>query len=256
MNRNSEPTPGDVEGADIGELFARMARPSRPAEALALSTRLGDLVADLDPLKAVAAVAGMMTEPRFQAHTVRLDYCLRLILATAHGKRRLGYRELNKLLNDLLVEARVGRLEDPIEDFFTEAIPTKRGDYLIFSGIWEKAAIHTECMLRAFEALPEWDGKQPSLDTLYRLLLLADALVHRCGLARRVVGNGTPAGAILTPSDQRLRILSQRVRFTWADLATLGIEKDALKSFFVFPNDRPYLWRAALQAIPLWSSCP
>ncbi|HKM71620.1 MAG TPA: hypothetical protein VJX94_16465 [Stellaceae bacterium] len=223
---------------------------------MALSTRLGDLVADLDPLKAVAAVAGMMTEPRFQAHTVRLDYCLRLILATAHGKRRLGYRELNKLLNDLLVEARVGRLEDPIEDFFTEAIPTKRGDYLIFSGIWEKAAIHTECMLRAFEALPEWDGKQPSLDTLYRLLLLADALVHRCGLARRVVGNGTPAGAILTPSDQRLRILSQRVRFTWADLATLGIEKDALKSFFVFPNDRPYLWRAALQAIPLWSSCP
>jgi hypothetical protein len=231
MNANSETKPVDLKGADIAELFARMTPPSRPAEALALSTGLSDLVADLDPLKAVAALTGMMTEPRFQAHTVRLDYCLRLILAAAHGNRRLGHRELNKLLNDLLVEARVERLEDPIEDFLTEAIPTRRGDYLIFSGIWEKAAIHTECMLRGFEALPEWEGKQPSLNTLYRLLVLGDALAHRCGLARRVVGNGTPAGAILTPSDERLRILSQRVRFTWADLATLGIDKDALKPF-------------------------
>ena len=107
MNADSETTPEDIKGADIGELFARMAPPSRPEEALALSTRLGALVRDLDPLKAIPAVAGMMTEPRFHAHTVRLDYGLRLILSTGHGKRRLRHRELNKLLNDLLVEARV-----------------------------------------------------------------------------------------------------------------------------------------------------
>src|SRR5262249_34915015 len=129
MNADSKVEQAETNHVDIEEIFAKMAPPSTPSEALALSKSLGDLVADLDPLKAVAAVAGMMTEPRFQAHTVRLDYCVRLILSTAHGKKRLRHRELNKVLNDALVEARVERLEDPIEDFFTEAIPTKRGDY-------------------------------------------------------------------------------------------------------------------------------
>ena len=208
-----------------------MAPPSTPGQALALSTNLHDLVTDLDPAKAAATLAALMTDPRFQAHTVRLDYGLRLVLSTGCGKRKLRRAGLSELLNRSLVEARVDRLEDPIEDFFIEAIPTRHGDYLIFSGIWEKAAAHTECVLQAFTALPEWAAKDQALLTTYSLLALSDALARRCGLGRRAIGENSRANGIIVPSEERLQLLSQRVRFTWGALSKLGIKRETLLPF-------------------------
>lgn len=221
------------EDLNIEELLARLAPPSTPAEALAYSPGLGELASNLDPLRSLPVLAGMMTDQRFQAHTVRLDYALRVVVSVGHGRQKLRHRQLNQLLNEHASEARIRQLEDPIEDFFTEVIPTARGDYLIFSGIWEKAAVHTECLIRAFENLPDWGEKQQALHSLYSLLAVGDALVRRCGLERRVVGSSTAGGIIRVPSDQRLQVLSQRVHFTSGELAGLGIDISALEAFFL-----------------------
>jgi hypothetical protein len=153
------------------------------------------------------------------------------VLSTGCGKRKLRRAGLSELLNRSLVEARVDRLEDPIEDFFIEAIPTRHGDYLIFSGIWEKAAAHTECVLQAFTALPEWAAKDQALLTTYSLLALSDALARRCGLGRRAIGENSRANGITVPSEERLQLLSQRVRFTWSALSKLGIKRETLLPF-------------------------
>lgn len=112
-----------VETIDIEEVLARLAPPSTPAEALENSREMVELAARLDPVKSAGALAGMMTDQRFQAYTVRLDYALRVVLALGRGNQKLRHRQLNPLLNGHAVEARIERLEDPIEDFFYRSDP-------------------------------------------------------------------------------------------------------------------------------------
>lgn len=65
-----------------------------------------------------------MTEPRFQANTIRLDFLLRLVLSFSSGRVKLRSQELNILLNEALVEAGVATAEDPPEDFFVRNVVT------------------------------------------------------------------------------------------------------------------------------------
>lgn len=256
---DSNPTDNTTELPNIEELLARLAPPSTPNEALALAPQIIDLVASLDPLKATNIIAGLMTDPRFQAHQVRLDYALRIIIATAQGNRRPRAQELHDLLNVQLVEARVSRLEDPIEDFFVETIPTHEGEFLIFSGGWEKASIHTELILEAFRQLPDGGPKTKALRSAYALLRLSTALVRRADIEPGIVGAGTPNGEISIPSDTRLATLASRVRFSTSELQSLGISDEDLAPFFFKvaqradvgscePGDSPLEFRPLLKA--------
>jgi hypothetical protein len=151
MSDEKEPS----ELPDIEQLFARMAPAQTPNEALNYSETMAGLVASLDPLRSVEVFSGLMTDPSYQAHQVRLDYAVRIILGAGNGHRRLKRAEIIDLLNNQLELGRVARLEDPIEDFFVESLPTRYGQYLIFSGGWEKASVHTELILEAFRRLAE-----------------------------------------------------------------------------------------------------
>jgi hypothetical protein len=141
-------------------------------------------------------------------------------------------QELHDLLNVQLVEARVSRLEDPIEDFFVETILTREGEFLIFSGGWEKASIHTELILEAFRQLPDGEPKTKALRSAYALLRLSTALVRRADIEPGIVGAGAPNGEISIPSDTRLATLASRVRFSTSELQSLGISDEYLAPFF------------------------
>ena len=117
MSESDDPdTIADIP--NIEELLARVAPPSTPSEALAFAPGIQELVVSLDPIRTVSIFAGLMTDPRFQAHQIRLDYAVRIILSTAQGNRRPKSDEIDRLLNTQLALARVARLEDPIEYFF------------------------------------------------------------------------------------------------------------------------------------------
>jgi hypothetical protein len=223
---------------NIEELLAHIAPPNNPDEAIGLAPQINGLIASLDLLRAIDIFAGLMTDPRFQAHQIRLDYALRIVLATAEGRRRPKRQEIHDLLNIQLVQARVSRLEDPIEDFFVESLPTHHGEFLIFSGGWEKASIHTELILEAFRQLPDGEPRKKALRSAHALLKLSTALVRRANIERGVVGAGTPNGEMLVPSDTRLAALARRVRFSTSDLQSLGISDDELEPFFLRATDR------------------
>ncbi|MCP3463067.1 hypothetical protein [Bradyrhizobium sp. CCGUVB23] len=223
---------------NIEELLARVAPPGTPDEALALAPQMMDLVLGLDPLKAVAIIGGLATDPRFQAHQIRLDYTLRIVLAMARGSRKPRQTDLAELLNAKLVQARVARLEDPIEDFFVESLLTREGEFLLFSGGWEKASIHTEMILNAFRRLPNGEPKARAERQAFALLQLSTELVRRAGVEAGTIGGGSPNGDISVPSDTRLATLAARVRFTDPELRKLGISAEDVEPFFLAPSDR------------------
>ena len=222
---------------NIQELLARMAPPQVPIGAIGFAPALQTKISTFDPLRTIDLLAGLMTEPKFQANGIRLDWAIRLVLAYANGHRRPKQRDLLELLNRLMEEARVTRLEDPIEDFFVESLPTQTGDSLIFSGFWEKAAAHTEAVVAAFSHLPKAPQRSDGLKKCRALLTLSSNLVGRAGLERRLVGSGEPNGSMAIPSDARLAKLARRVRYSWDELAELGISAEDLEPFFQVPGD-------------------
>src|SRR5687768_11647387 len=102
------------EEIDIEALLARIAPPDVPSQALFNFPGLTKLLQSLDPVATVAALAGLQTEPQFQANLVRLEWAIRLVLALAQGTRKPGRGDLHRLLNVALIKARVNVLEDPI----------------------------------------------------------------------------------------------------------------------------------------------
>ena len=194
---------------------------------------------------------GLATDPRFQVHQIRLDYALRIVLAMARGSRRLRQTDLTQLLNAQLVHARVARLEDPIEDFFAESLITREGEFLLFSGGWEKASIHTEMILNAFRRLPNGKPKVRAQRQAFALLRLSTELVRRAGIEAGTIGGGSPNADIPVPSDTRLATLAARVRLTDPELHKLGISADDLEPFFLAPSDWPLVGPREPRSSPL-----
>jgi hypothetical protein len=221
----------------IEELLAGMTSAATPADALGYAKDMAGLVESLDPHKAIEMIAGLMTDPKFHANQVRLDFAVRIIWGVGKGARRPKRVELIELLNNQLEVARVAQLEDPIEDFFIESLPTRDGQFLIFSGTWEKASVHTEILLRAFSALPDGPPKREAWNGAIALLRLSTALVERSGLKRGTVGDGVPSGTVDLPFDARLSNLARRVRFSTEELGNLNLNIDDLESFFFRQED-------------------
>src|SRR3546814_18836733 len=68
------------------------------------------------------------------------------------------------------------------------AIPTAQGDFRLLTGLWEKAAHHTEAVLHAFERLPGDDQKHTALKRAYALLRISDVICERSNLAANAMG--------------------------------------------------------------------
>ncbi len=216
---------------DIEALLARIQPPSVPEEAAATAPELLSEIAQWSRNYAVTIIAGLLTEPRLHANAIRLEWLLRLVIAKSHGKRKPTRDQLSKVLNTHLVEARVERLEDPIEDFFCDHVNTAEGSFRIILGRWEAAASYTQTVYDAFASLPDNELKQSALQAVHALLRLSDALAERASLSRDTHSAGEAASTILLPSKDRLEQLARRVRFRRDALATLGIEPEDLASF-------------------------
>lgn len=194
--------PEDSEALEA--LFASLAPPATPADALARDPALGGAVAGFDLLPLVQLLAGIQTDPAFQANSIRFEWATRLALACARGNRAPARDPVQRLLNRRLEAACIALLEDPIEDVMVEPVCTQRGEYLLLTGTWEKAGHYTETVVGGFWMLPDGEPKQEALDQVLALLGLSDALVRRAGIARYALGGGTPTAAIRLPPSRTL----------------------------------------------------
>ncbi len=215
---------------ELADLLSRMALPTTPLASAGNASGQLDTIWAWKRSQAAAVVAGLQTDLRFHAHVIRLDWLQRLIIGQSEGRKKPKRKDLSQMLNAAMSAAGIDSLEDDIEGFFVESVPTQRGDFLIFEGHWEGAAQYTETILRAFEKLPESQRKSAALNTAYALLRLSTALVARSGLHRRTLNAGEPKGMIALPSDDILQRLARRVRFTESDLEALGISLADVKS--------------------------
>lgn len=221
---------------DFAALWARMAPPDLPVEAVEKIPSLEEHLQRFHPTRAAAMVAGLCTEGRYQANGIRFDWLIRLFLGYGKGNRKPRRSDLSDLLNKALFDAGANRLEDPPEEGFVELVPTSRGNFRIFTGYSEKAAHHTEAVLSAFEGLAANPEKTDALQKAYSLLQLSEALVRRAEASQATTPPTSPQATILLPSDERLQALSKRVHFRRSDLEKLGLSLDDLSFFFLPEN--------------------
>lgn len=207
--------------------------PATPAEAFAKSKNLQRHLAALDPIAVVALLSGLMTDIAYQRHHIRLDWAIRLALTFSRGSKKPKRETLDQVLNEDFDETRVNLLEDPIEDFFIEAVSTFQGDYLIFSGHWEKAASHTENVIDAFYGLIPGEPKDSAIKHVFALLRLSNSLVNRFSYSRRAIGKDPHKRKIDLPFETRLKSYRDRAMFAHAELAELDISVEDLAPFIL-----------------------
>ncbi len=222
--------------SDLAALLKRMAPPDAPSGAITIDPMLASAISKFDGIQLARVLGGLQTDPAYQANNVRLDWGGRLALALGTGRRHCSRDELSRLLNQRLKNARVTRLEDPIEDVSVEPICTLRGEYLIFTGTWEKAGHFTESVMTAFDLLPEGGPKDEALAQSYALLRVSDELVRRAALPRYTMGGGEPNSELKIPASKRLSELARRVLFTWGELEKEGFTAEHLAPFVFEPE--------------------
>lgn len=228
-NKNASGGAVQPEDVDIERWFAAHTPPDTPSEAKAAF----QAIAGWKRSSAIAMLGALMTEPRYQANTIRLDWLQRLVVSGAKGKFKPGASDIALVLNAALASANVTSLEDPIEDFFCDVVPTSMGDAEIFTGHWERASAYTYTMLQAFEGLPDARVKQNTLRSAHALLRLSNELVRRAGVTRFAYDVGDPGGVIRLPSTDFLRDWARRVRFSAAELEALGINRKEIAPFIL-----------------------
>lgn len=217
---------------DIDAVIAANAPPVTPAGAIENASKLASFFRKFDPVSAASTLAGLQTFPEYQAN-YRLEWATRLALALGTGSAIPKSPQLRTLLNDLLEKSRVNRLEDPLEDVMVSAVPTSRGEFLLLTGLWEKAAHHTESVVRAFEHLPDDDQKEAAIECVYALLLISNAVCQRSNLGPNAMGVSNPRKAMPLTGAGLLSDAKARVEFTWDELAEFGISKDWLIPFIL-----------------------
>ena len=235
---------------DIDAIIAANAPPDTPSDAIQNVPRLSSFFRKLDAVGTASILAGLQTFPDHQAN-YRLEWGARLALALGSGNALPSSPQLRTLLNDLLEKSRVNRLEDPLEDVMVSAIPTAKGDFRLLTGLWEKAAHHTESVLRAFERLPDDDQKQAALMRAYALLRISDVICQRSNLASNAMGMINPLQRMRLTGAGLLSNAKARVEFGWDELTALGASKEILDTFLLPLEAYPDLLKRAFGDSPL-----
>lgn len=230
---------------DIDAIIAANAPPDTPTGAIENAPKLSSFFRKFDPVGTASILAGLQTFPHHQAN-YRLEWAARLALASGSGTALPNPPQLRTLLNDLLEKSRVNRLEDPLEDVMVSAIPTAQGDFRLLTGLWEKAAHHTESVLRAFERLPNDDLKQAALVRSYALLRISDLICQRSNLAANAMGMSNPRKSMPLTGAGLLASAKARVEFGWDEMAALGVSSEILAPFLLPPSQFSDLLEKAL----------
>jgi hypothetical protein len=233
MRTQVEPNPE----IDLAAILKEMEPPTLPRDLYDKVPKLKTFIASLDKLHALTILSWLQTLPEFQANTVRLDWAMRLVGASANGVRRLKRTDWDRFLNGLLGKSGVNRLEDPIEDFFVAPIITSKGEFSAILSCWQNSTYHTEQLIAAFSQLPDGAAKEEVLANTFAMLSLSHALVQRAGLDRRMLGSGQPAHKIRVPSQRRLNALPSVVRFTWQEIAEVVGDFDLLLPFILADDE-------------------
>jgi hypothetical protein len=199
---------------------------------------LKDQLGDFDPLRSVALVAGLLTEPSLHANTIRIELVVHLLLAFAAGHRKPGRREIDRWINTDLATSVFALMEDPPEDVFVSNVGTPNGNLRIFEGVWESSDFYLQRILNVLETLPRNDVSRQLRREVFALLKLSEDTAARRGISRFSSGGGNEKQKAPIPSSKQLQALSSAIAFSGTDLERLDIVPADLEPFSFPLNDR------------------
>ena len=199
------------------------------------------LIQDLEPIKAVACVSGLLTFPELGANAFRIEKLVQRILRFARGTRRLQESDLHQLFQ-LLEQTGDARMEDPTEDVFISLVWYAGENIRVFEGLWECNAFYLQRFLNVLNSTPDDEPFVTLKQQVQCLLKLSEAITARRQLERYCLGEELPRSEIPSEIVAKLPSLAEIVRFTPSDLAELDIRSEHVSPFCFSLQD----WQADL----------
>jgi len=196
--------------------------------------RLPELIQELkkyDPVASAVRIAGLLTEPRLLANTVRLELLIHLLLAVARKNRKPTPATLTSWVNDYLGDTAYASMEDPIEDVFVTNVMTDEGNFRLFEGTWEYNDFYLQRVLNAIATLPDDDDSRLLRNQIRAMLKISDEVARRRKLQRFVDGGGAPNEPVTLPSDGQIGRLQSSITFTEQDLHGLSVKLEDIGVF-------------------------
>lgn len=194
-------------------------------------TSLWRALRSYEPSSTVALIGGLLTEPEYQAGTLRIEFLQHIAVASCRGDRIASAADLRYWINDVLGNMPLKRMEDPVEDVFVSNVMAPGGNSRVFEGTWELNDASLQPVVEALAWTSWGDHAPPVLPSALALLRLSDAVAGRAGLVRWTVARRTEAEEELLPPDLDVDVLRDRVLFSDSILASLGIRREDLEPF-------------------------
>jgi len=201
-------------------------------------------IAKFHPIKTALSFAALALSPQYQSNCLTIEVLTHMAIALGKGQRRPSARKVSSWFARIR-EGRLGFMEDPAEDTFTVNVITPFGNNRMLSGVWEGAVFYTERMLNAVEKL-SGDQSNDWLRPAYDLLRLSEMACERAGLPRNILGGDVPLNQIAQSGMTAIARNSSHLRFSEAELETLGIEIESLAPFGFDPSSRDSLLHETL----------
>lgn len=199
----------------------------------------------LDPVKAAATFAGLLTAPTLQSSCYRIEALIHVALALGHGSQSPSPKFIARAFK-AFGEGICGVLEDPAEDMFVTAVRCRVGNFLVLEGMWEGGGFFLQRFLDVIDILPDRSDFNGLRSTVLSLLRLSDLACTRAGLKRWQLGAERPCAELPRRSVETLGLRRRHLRFKVSDLIAAGVNVSALDRFAFDPADQDLLLQQAL----------
>lgn len=222
---------------DLDTLTAMMATSELDPNIGEIARQCKPFVRDLrrfDAIKVAAAFGGLLLQPSLQANCLRLETLVHLCVVFGNGEDAATSKFLLKGFSAAGLAC--GHLEDPPEDVFVGNIASRRGNYLVLSGVWESATFYLQRIIDMVDELPDEPRFQVIADSIHALLKLSDLVCRRAGLTRYQPGAEARAAVLPKELAQQSLELQRLVQFSQTDLAKAGVEIEQLSPFVLGPD--------------------
>lgn len=197
---------------------------------------LGSVFHPYDLRVSVAAAGGLLTVPKLQANTVRLEAIAHLIIASASGKKKASKQDAARWFKQ--VGQAFAHMEDPAEDVFVGSVHVEGRNYRVLEGLAEANCHHLQHMLTAVENMPDRGVYAALKQSCRAMLTLSDLVCARSGLEAFCRGGEYGLDALPVSDLPTLKTLAARVTFSHDDLVRTGINRRSLGRFCLPPSQR------------------
>lgn len=190
-----------------------------------------------DPQATLAQLAGLLTVPKYQPQTIRIEVLIHLAALHCRGRKQPKLREIKRWLEDILGNHDIKSQEDPLEDVFVSNVVGPGGNYRLIEGIWETGDYYVQQLIDCLARTPLRRQTDAVITSVVALLRLSDLVVQRSGLSRWESSPETaPSKHFL--DNPRLTELASRVTFTFEELRAAGVPAERLAPFMLQPAER------------------